>query len=510
MESQSLWQNLHRLPEGDALTANLNAEVCIVGAGIAGLTTAYELVRDGRKVVLLDEGKAGSGQTHRSSAHLANAIDDRYFEIERLHGEAGARLAADSHTAAINFIETTVQDLEIDCHFRRVPGYLFLGPGQAASLLDRELAACHRAGLTEVRKLESTPIPSLSARSCLLFPNQAQFDPIQYLISLNRAFQKLGGKFFSGVRVHEVIDGAEPMVKTTDGLEINADKVVVATNSPINDRYFMHTKQAAYRTYVIAFKTARNAVPIALYWDTLDPYHYVRVHQEAGEEFLIVGGEDHKTGQSTDEMQAYENLENWAREIFPAAGKIAYRWSGQVEETIDGLAFIGKNPLDKNVFIVTGDSGMGLTHGTIAGQILSDLVQNRDNSWAKLYDPARKNLRALGKFITENVNVALQYRSLITPGEVESIDEIELGSGAIMRRGLKKVAIYRNENGGATEVSAICPHLGAVLSWNSAEKTWDCPCHGSRFSTEGKVLEGPAVSDLPLLCKHPATRKKAG
>jgi Rieske Fe-S protein len=212
---------------------------------------------------------------------------------------------------------------------------------------------------------------------------------------------------------------------------------------------------------------------------------------------LIVGGEDHKTGQAGDHEERYARLEAWARERFPMIQGVEFRWSGQVLETIDGLAFLGRNPLDEpNVFIATGDSGMGMTHGTIAGMLLTDLILGRENPWATLYDPARKTLRAIGEFARENLNVLAQYADWLTPGDVSSPEEVRPGTGAVVRRGLAKVAVYRDEQGVLHERSAACPHLGCVVGWSDAEKTWDCPCHGSRFDRYGRVLNGPANRDL--------------
>jgi Rieske Fe-S protein len=242
-------------------------------------------------------------------------------------------------------------------------------------------------------------------------------------------------------------------------------------------------------------------VPHALYWDTLDPYHYVRL-QRTGEahELLIVGGEDHKTGQADDAAARFDRLAAWMRLRFPRTGPIAIRWSGQVLEPVDGLAFIGRNPRDEpNVFLATGDSGHGMTHGTIAGLLLTDLILGRENPWGTLYDPSRVSLRAAKDFATENLNVAARYVEWATPGDVSSAEEIAPGTGAVLRSGLAKVAAYRDPSGALHRHSAVCPHLGCVVHWNPAETSWDCPCHGSRFDPLGKVVNGPANRDLAPL-----------
>jgi Rieske Fe-S protein len=251
-------------------------------------------------------------------------------------------------------------------------------------------------------------------------------------------------------------------------------------------------------TYVVGAAVPRGSVERALYWDTADPYHYVRLQpmETDGGRFdcLIVGGEDHKTGHADDGHERHARLEAWARERFPSIERIAFTWAGQVMETLDGLAYIGRNPGEENVYIVTGDSGMGMTHGTIAGMLLTDLIQGRDHPWRDLYDPSRKIVGAARRFAKENLDVAAQFAGYVMPGG--SPEEIPWDSGAVIQRGLSKVAAYRDEKGELHEVSAVCPHLGCIVQWNGSEKTWDCPCHGSRFDKTGKVLNGPANRDL--------------
>jgi glycine/D-amino acid oxidase-like deaminating enzyme/nitrite reductase/ring-hydroxylating ferredoxin subunit len=482
-----------------ALKENQRADVCIVGAGIAGMTTAYLLAREGRSVIVLDDGAIGGGMTARTTAHLVNALDDRYYELERLHGEKGSRLAAESHSAAVDKIEAIVSEENIDCAFERVDGYLFVPPGESTDKLDDELAATHRAGISGVEKVQRAPIKDFDTGPALRFPNQAQFHPLRYLAGLAAAIRRDGGLIFTDTHATEIEGGGNTHVTAGNGFEVECDAVVVATNSPVNDRFVTHTKQAPYITYVIGARIPAGSVEKALLWDTPDPYHYIRTAggTDGASEILIVGGEDHKTGQADDQDARFANLEAWTRERFPMIEGIEYRWSGQVMEPVDGLAFIGRNPLDDdNVFVATGDSGNGMTHGTIAGMLIIDLIQGRENEWADIYDPGRKTLRSIGEFAKENLNVAAQYTDLIRPGDVDSQDNIPAGEGAVIRDGLKKFAVYKDEAGKVHIRSAICVHLGCIVDWNNLEKTWDCPCHGSRFDKYGKVFQGPANRDL--------------
>jgi glycine/D-amino acid oxidase-like deaminating enzyme/nitrite reductase/ring-hydroxylating ferredoxin subunit len=487
---RSVWQATAETPLCGSLQEDLRVQVCVVGAGIAGLSTAYLLAKAGKAVAVIDDGSIGGGMTQMTSAHLTHALDDRYYELERLHGGEAARLAAQSHTAAIERIGAIAHEESIGCDFARVDGYLFLAEGDRVETLEKELHAAHRAGLGQVRLVERAA--SFDSGPCLLFPGQAQFHPLKYLAGLTQALHRYGGRVFTGSHVDAVEGGAPARVHVGPHC-VTSDAVVVATNTPINNRVAIHTKQAPYMTYVIGLRVPRGSVPAALAWDTGDPYHYVRV----ADDILIVGGEDHKSGQADDTQERHARLEAWTRARFPMAGEVAFRWGGIVMETVDYLSFTGRNPADKgNVFIHTGDSGMGLTHGTIAGMLLTDLVLGRPNPWAALYDPARKTVGAARQYTAENVNVARQYADWLTAGEVKSADQIGIDSGAVVRRGLHKIAVYRDAQGVLHELSAACPHLGCVVRWNRSEKTWDCPCHGSRFDARGKVVNGPANRDL--------------
>ena len=489
---QSVWAATAAMPVFPPLEANTHADVAIIGAGISGLTTAYLLARAGKRVVVIDDGPLAGGMTQMTSAHLTNQLDDRYFELEKIHGLEAARLAADSHTAAIDRIETIVKQEDIDCDFLRVDGYLFLAEGDKRETLERELEAAHRAGLRAVELLDRVPFTSFDTGPCLRFPNNAQFHPLKYLDGIARALVHEGGRIYCGSHADR-IEGGVPCVVHVGQHVVTADAVVVATNVPVNDRVAIHTKQAPYMTYVIGARMPAGSGPQLLSWDTGDPYHYIRFY----EDLLILGGEDHKTGQATDTTERFARLEAWARQRFPMMGPVEFNWGGQVMETQDYLAFIGRNPMDhESIYVVTGDSGMGLTHGTIAGMLICDLIVGRPNPWEKLYDPSRVRVRAAGDFARENANVALQYTDWVTGGDVKSAEEIAPGTGAIVRRGLEKLAVYRDEQGNVHERVAACPHLGCVVHWNRAETTWDCPCHGSRFDPYGKVINGPANRDL--------------
>ena len=501
--TRSIWT--HTIPEYPEPPTSFpeTIDVCVVGAGISGLTAAYLLAGEGKRVVVVDEGPIGGGQTSRTSAHLASALDDRFSHVEKLLGVEAIKTAYESHVAAIDQIESIAAAEKIDCAFARLDAYLMLADGSTIESLDDELEAAHRAGFHRATMVRTVPhLPQVGHAIC--FPNQARFEPMKYLIGLARAVNNRGGEIFVGKRVINV-KGADPktqepcVVTFEDQSTLRAESVVVATNapSPINDWAGIYLKQASYRTYMIGLEIRASATGDALYWDTADPYHYARLARldDSETDVLLVGGEDHKVGQPAASGERFSKLEAWTRYHFPDAGKRVIEWSGQVQEPADGVAFIGKAPTaGEAVYCITGDSGMGMTHGTLGAILIRDLILGRENLWAKLYDPSRKETNL--DFVKENLNTATQYKDFITPGDVKDETQIPINSGAVIREGLKKLAVYKDEAGQVHKCSAVCTHLYCVVHWNDVEKSWDCPCHGSRFDAMGRVLMGPAVEDL--------------
>ncbi|HEX5035938.1 MAG TPA: FAD-dependent oxidoreductase [bacterium] len=500
----SVWSLAGELPTFPTLKENLKADVCIVGGGITGLTCAYLLGLEKKSVVVLDAERIGGGETCRTTAHLANAVDGGYRGVERFHGHEGARIAAAGHAAAIHRIETILSREGIECGFERVDGYLFPAPGVSEKILDREYEAARRAGVPYVEKAREAPLGpygGFDTGPAIRFGMQAQFHPAKYLRGLAEAAQRLGVRICERTRATSVRGGDHAQV-TAPGGRVDCGAVIVATHTPFNDWVVIHTKQAAYRSYALAGRIPRESLTRGLYWEETgspaEPYHYIRVFRWSREtDLLIVGGEDHKTGQDDNASERHTRLEQWAKRRFPMMRAPEARWSGQILETVDDLPYIGRNPSDDpNVYIATGFSGTGMTYAAVSGMLLTDLICGRKNEWEKLYDPSRKTMGALLNFARENGNVLFQYAHWFTGGEASSVDRIRPGSGAVLRDGFDKLAVYRDENNVVHVRSAVCPHLKGVVAWNSAEKSWDCPCHGSRFDPFGKVINGPASSDL--------------
>lgn len=507
-ETVPYWAHRLSMPPCAALGENIETDVCIVGAGIGGLSTAYLLAREGKRVVVLEDYEIGSGQTGRSTAHLTCVLDTRYQELLDIHGAEKLRVAVESHVTAMNRIETIVFEEGIDCSYGKVDGFLFLDPESSIDLLDREMRAAQELGVGGVDWVERAPLGSFETGVALRFAHQSQLDPFEYSKGLAQAILRMGGKIFTHTRVSEVVGGENAHVTTREGFLVKAQSVVVATNSPINDRFAIHTKQAPYRTYVIGIRVPKGSISAGLYWDTAEPYHYLRIQPAQADEFydlLLVGGEDHKTGQNDHPEHCFQALEDWARTRFHELRDVAYKWSGQVMEPVDGLAFIGHNPMDsKNVYVITGHSGNGTTYGTIGGLLITDQIMGRANPWEEIYAPGRVTMRTAGEFIKENANVLAQYADWFGGESLKAVAELAKDEGVVVQSGLKKLAAYKDPLGQIHVCSAVCPHLGGIVHWNTIEKSWDCPCHGSRFDARGTVIEGPASKDLDKGALPPA------
>jgi hypothetical protein len=506
--SRSFWVDTASLPYFPPMAGDERTDVLVIGGGIAGLSVAYELLRVGRSVAVLDRGRLG-GMTARTTAHLASAMDDGYDELIRRLGETAARDFYESQHRALNRMQQIVLEEEIDCDFARVESYLFAAAPEDVAMLEAEEKAARSIGFAGVQ-MTAPPMPYLGTGSALLFPQQGRVNPLQYLSGLIRAIEKMGGKIFCNTAVTETNETDEEATATTfSGRQITAKAIVCATNSPIVAPLTFHAKQAPYRTYAFA-ATVTGDVPDALYWDTAEPYHYVRLATGSnGKTILIAGGEDHKSGEANDMEARFARLEAWTRERFPI-GEVTHRWSGQVNEPIDDMPFIGQNPGDRRIYVATGDSGQGVTTGVVAGMILADLIEGRENAWAKSYDPSRVTLAAAGTFLKEQVDVVKQLVEHLTPGERDSFDDLSPGEGAVVRDGLQKIAAYRDEDGALLLRSATCSHAGCVVQWNGFERCWDCPCHGSQFATDGSVLTGPATEPLGIVDTAQATTIDAG
>ncbi len=385
--STSLWMPIPQLPDRKSAGKD-PIDLVVIGGGIAGLSVAYEALLKGRHVLVLDRGPIASGMTARTTAHLASALDDFYHEFISLRGEDEARQLHQSLAASIDRIEEICRIENIACDFRRLDGYLFLGEGDEIDTLEKEIAACRKIGFADVTWEARAPLPDFDTERCLRFGNQARFHPLKYLEGLARAIVAKGGVLRSGVPVDEVTQDKKGVtVEIRGGETLLARDVVCATNSPIAGRLTLQAKMAPYRTYAMAFAIPRGSVNDALYWDTLDAYHYVRLQPGEEKDFLIVGGEDHKTGEADDAPERFQRLHAWALIRFGELADVTHRWSGQVLEPVDFAGYVGRDPDNDHIYFVTGDSGQGITNGALAGLLIPALMEDGDHPWRQIIRP---------------------------------------------------------------------------------------------------------------------------
>lgn len=501
MIDESLWRALS-IPRFGASDLPDRVDVVIVGAGITGLTAAYLLKQAGKRVAVFDREHVGAGETGNTSAHLTYDTDAWLTDLAEHFGRDAARLVWEGGAAAIDLIETNTHALAIDCGFQRVPGFLcsrFFGDESRGSdskaLLDEATLASELGFAAQY--LNHGPI---TGRPAVSFADQALFHPLAYLAGLARAVDGDGSFVRDMAEVGEVIQ--DPLAVIVNGKTISCDDIVIATNVPIVgatnllSATLFQTKLYPYSPYVIGARVGDDAPAPGLYNDTSDPYFFLRIHEQNGDRYAIFGGEDHKTGQEPDTESRYARLEQALLELIPSA-RIERRWTGQVVETSDGLPFIGRTT--DHQYIATGYSGNGLTFGTLAGIMLRDAITGNANPWRELFDPHRKasSLDALATLVTENVDYPYYFiADRLRRHAKDGVESVAPGKGKVLTLDGKRVACSRSSEGELTKVSAVCTHMGCLVRWNDAESTWDCPCHGSRFTPEGLVIGGPAEAPL--------------
>jgi glycine/D-amino acid oxidase-like deaminating enzyme/nitrite reductase/ring-hydroxylating ferredoxin subunit len=488
------------LPRFSKLERNARVDVVVVGGGITGLTTAYLIAKAGRSVALLERGRCAEIDTGHTTAHLTMVTDLTLAELVGRFGRNHGQAVWDAGLAAINQIDMIVRDENIACAFAWVPGYLHhpIGstPDEGVEMFTHEAALAMELGF-DATFVSNVP---LVGGPGVRFENQARFHPRLYLAGLARALSAGGGQIYEHSAADEFCD--DPLSVTSNGHTLSCDAIVLATHTPlignasIASATLFQTKLALYTSYVVAGRVPSGSVPDALFWDTADPYHYLRLDTHRGFDVVIVGGEDHKTGQSSDTNVCYDRLERTALALVPGI-EITHRWSGQVIATPDGLPYIGDTA--PRQFAATGFAGNGMTFGTLGGMMAADRVASRANPWSDLLDPGRKKIRgALWDYLTENKDYPYYLvRDRFAGAEGRSLRALQRGQGKILDIDGTRVAAYRDPTGAVIVRSAVCTHMGCAVAWNDAERTWDCPCHGSRFATDGSVIAGPAESPLP-------------
>jgi glycine/D-amino acid oxidase-like deaminating enzyme/nitrite reductase/ring-hydroxylating ferredoxin subunit len=502
MDTTSYWIASAPLPRFPKLEHTLEVDVVVIGGGIMGITTAYLLKQAGRRVALLERDRCARVDTGHTTAHLTAVTDLSRQEAMKSFGKDAAKAVWDAGASAIDQIVANIRAEEIACDFRWVPGYLHAPLEDATdsdrAMLQREHAAAQELGINAELMAE---IPFFELPG-IKFPNQALFHPRKYLAVLAQKIPGDGSHVFENTEAAEVQE--KPLgVKAGDNV-IRCSYVVMATHNPlvgtagILGATFFQSKLALYTSYAIGAKIPADQLPEASFWDTSDPYNYLRVERRRGFDYAIFGGEDHKTGQQSDTTIPYRRLEERLLRFIPEA-KIDYRWSGQVIDTNDGLPFIGE--LVEKQFGATGFAGNGMTFGTLGAMMATDAVMKRRNPWIDLFDPGRKKLvSGAWTYLKENKDYPYYLvRDWLGGTEGKSLRVLKKGQGKILHLDGKKVAAYRDEHGHVSLCSPVCTHLKCIVGWNEAEQTWDCPCHGSRFKPNGEVISGPAEKPLEKL-----------
>ena len=511
MQTGSPWHET-RLRSFRRLNTSGRFDVVVVGGGITGLTSAYLLKSLGKRVCLLERDRIVSGDSGRTTAHLTHVTDLRLTKLVKTFGRDQARLAWRAGEAAIDTVEEIIRRESIECDFQRVPGFLHAaihGAKGESAVLRKEALLANELGFA-ASFVSAVP---LFDKPGIRFANQATFHPMKYLAALARIIDGDG----SVVREHSEVDKIEDEGRLVEANRhrLLCDWLVIATHVPLQGATrlataaLFQTKLFPYSSYAIGAKIRKGLVPLASYWDTSDPYYYLRVDRRSSFDYVIFGGEDHKTGQVSDTQERFNRLEQVLREFIPDA-KVDHHWSGQVVQTADGLPFIGKT--SERQVVATGFSGNGITFGTVAGMMACDTVLQRQNPWNELFRPNRKKIRgAAWDYIQENSDFPYYFlEDRITAADAKSPRDVKRGEGKILRVDGQRVACRRADEGTVTQVSAVCTHMGCIVHWNAAETTWDCPCHGSRFKATGEVIAGPAETPLESIRRRSAKKKKTG
>jgi glycine/D-amino acid oxidase-like deaminating enzyme/nitrite reductase/ring-hydroxylating ferredoxin subunit len=481
-------------PAFPELEENVHADVVVIGGGIVGITTALLLVESGASVVLLEANRLTHGVTGHTTAKVSSQHGMIYSTLRSRFGVDGARAYGHANEGALAWIATRVDQDGIDCDFRRRSSYAYVTTPSERSQVEDEAQAASEAGLPATF-VETTPLP-YGVEAAVRFDAQAEFHVRKYLLALVDQLVAGGCRIFE--RSHAVeVDADENCVVKTPGGRVSADQVVVATHYPFLDRSLAFARVHPQRSYAIACRIA-GTPPDGMFISADSPTRSVRAVPVGADELLLVGGEGHRTGSGGDTARRYERLEAFAHMHWDVQS-VDYRWSAQDNSTLDGVPYVGRmTPREDRVLMATGFAKWGMTGGTAAALLLSDLLLGRDSPAAKLFDPNRLTLLpSAPRLVKENVSVGVHFvGDRITKRGRRSIEDLAPGEGDIVRLDGETVAGYRDEDGTAVAVSATCTHLGCQVNWNSAERSWDCPCHGSRFSPDGEVLQGPAVHRL--------------
>jgi glycine/D-amino acid oxidase-like deaminating enzyme/nitrite reductase/ring-hydroxylating ferredoxin subunit len=498
MDTTSYWTDSATLPRCRQLGKNCQVDIAIVGGGITGITAAYLFKKAGYKVALLERGRIGGFDTVNTTAHLTCVTDTRISKLAAVFGKDATKTVWDGGRAAMDQIFTNIRDEGIKCDFEWIPGYYHApldgNVAKEIKSLQQDAQLADELGF-QAEFLDSVPVFKCPG---IKFPHQAKFHPVKYLAALLRTIPGQGSHVFENTEAGEI--QSKPMAIKVGKIKIRCSYLVLATHTPLTGQtnvasaMLFQSKLFLYTSYVVGAKIPSGFGPTASFWDTAEPYHYLRIDRRRGFDYAILGGEDHKTGQIKNPATAYANLEKTLKKIIPKA-RMDHQWSGQVIETPDGLPYIGETA--ERQFAATGFGGNGMTFGTLGGMMAVDAFMKRQNPWTELFNIHRKKISGTLKYLSENKDYPFyMLRNWLGGAESKSLGSLRPDHGKIVQLNGHKVAAFRDKHGKISLHSPICTHLGCIVAWNGVEKTWDCPCHGSRFAATGEVLSGPAEKPL--------------
>jgi glycine/D-amino acid oxidase-like deaminating enzyme/nitrite reductase/ring-hydroxylating ferredoxin subunit len=491
MSTNSLWIEECRLAlEYPRLETNKEAEVCVIGGGITGVMSAYYLAKAGKKVVLLESGRIGHGETGYTTAFITYVTDAKLKDLVKTFKEKKAKLVYESGRDIIDEMERIIEEEQIDCEFVRCPVSIYPTSEKDVAELKEEGELMKRLGFPFEYEEASEHFPWGRA----IVQGQAKFHPRHFLLAVAEKAKAYGAQIYEGSAVVDFIGREGNIVKTKDG-QVTAHEIVEATHNVIDHPIEVPARLETSLSYVIEARVPKGIFTEGIYWDTEDPYHYFRIDPKADYDRLILGGEDRKTG-TEDHGKEFEHLTEYLGWLLHDRDfSIIRKWSGQILESPDGIPFIGRSLTNSHHIIATGYAGNGMTFGTIAARVITDLIMGQENPLSDLYSPTRFK-RPLTMFRL-GIQMTKEWISGHLAPRHDDVTTIAPGCGAVVIRDGKKVAISKDDDGSVLMVSAVCTHLGCVVNWNIQDKTWDCPCHGSRFARDGKVVNGPANKPLP-------------
>lgn len=494
--TEPLWRASVAATAFGMLERDLEVDVAVIGGGISGITTALLCKREGARVAVLERATVAGGATGLTTAKASALQQTKLAEIRGLHGDETVAAYAQASLEALELIEQLVHEHAIDCGWERLPDWTYASSDTEADAVERVAAAAGIAGLA-VELTSETPLPMPLATAVRL-GDQAQFHPIRYLQALARLVDGDGSHVFERSVVTRVHEGSPCTVTTDAGRTVRAGSVVVCTNYPLLDRGLFFARTEAARSYLVAARV-NGELPQAMAISVGEPVRSLRPYRDPeGRSWALVGGEGHLTGSAEASPQRFAALELFAREHLDVA-EIPYRWSTQDAMPIDRLPYAGPyTPVSRRLWVNAGHQKWGMTNATLGARIVADGIAGRASRYAETFDPNRVSVRAVPTLAKAQATVGAHViGDRLTPAEASSSAAVPTGGARIVRSGLDKVGVHRDDDGRLHGVSLRCTHLGCLVHWNAAERSWDCPCHGSRFGIDGEVLAGPAVAPLP-------------